>query len=466
MYISVMDMFKIGIGPSSSHTLGPMKAGLAFIDELKALGRTEDVTDIRVKLYGSLSLTGKGHATDQAVTLGLAGFQPETVDIDEYPRFLAKVEETGKLPIAGGLHTVSFPAGEAVVFNRDSLPLHENGMTITAYQGQRYVLSKTYYSIGGGFITDEEHFGKDSTEVIPVPYEFDSAEELLEICERENLTIPQVIWANENALRPEEETRAHMAKVWAVMKEGIERGTTTEGVLPGPMQLPRRAALLRQRLESDSFQAELPVMSWLNAFALAVNEENAAGGRVVTSPTNGACGILPAVLAYYIKFRTIPEEQLEGVLADYFLACSAIGSLYKKNASISGAEVGCQGEVGVACSMAAGGLAQLLGGSPAQVFTAAEIAMEHKLGLTCDPVGGQVQIPCIERNAIGAVDAVSAANMALQRESQPSVNFDEVVHTMYCTGRDMRERYRETSLGGLALVVKQQPATTKPLPCW
>ncbi|WP_459588891.1 L-serine ammonia-lyase [Corynebacterium camporealensis] len=465
MYVSVTDMFKIGIGPSSSHTLGPMKAGLAFIDELEALGRMSEVTDIRVKLYGSLSLTGKGHATDQAVTLGLAGFQPETVDIDMYPLFLAKVNETGRLPIANGKHTVNFPEDEAILFNRDSLPLHENGMTITAYKGQRYILSKTYYSIGGGFITDEEHFGKDSDEVIEVPFDFETAEELIEICEREHMSILEVIWENEKALRPEAETRAHLKKVWDVMSEGIERGSHTEGVLPGPMQLRRRAATLRQQLEEKDGTFDLPVMSWLNMYALAVNEENAAGGRVVTSPTNGACGILPAVLAYYERFHRIPKGQPEDTMLDYFLACSAIGSLYKKNASISGAEVGCQGEVGVACSMAAGGLAQLFGGTPAQVFSAAEIAMEHKLGLTCDPVGGQVQIPCIERNAVGAVDSVSAANMALQRDSEPSVNFDQIVQTMYCTGRDMRERYRETSLGGLALIVKPRVGQKTALPC-
>ena len=249
------------------------------------------------------------------------------------------------------------------------------------------------------------------------------------------------------------------------MQEGIERGSHTEGVLPGPMCLKRRAATLRQQLEDANFSCDLPVMSWLNMFALAVNEENAAGGRVVTSPTNGACGILPSVLAYYEKFHRIPQGKPEEVILDFFLACSAIGSLYKKNASISGAEVGCQGEVGVACSMAAGGLAQLLGGTPAQVFSAAEIAMEHKLGLTCDPVGGQVQIPCIERNAMGAVDAVSSANMALQRDSEPAVTFDQVVQTMYCTGRDMRERYRETSLGGLALIVKPRAHQAPALPC-
>ncbi len=465
MYVSVMDMFKIGIGPSSSHTLGPMKAGLAFIDELDAQGSMEKVTEIRVKLYGSLSLTGKGHATDSAVTLGLAGFQPETVDIDEYPIFLEKVAETEQLPIANGRHTVAFTKDNGVVFSRDSLPLHENGMTITAFIGNRHILSKTYYSIGGGFITDEEHFGKESGEVKPVPYDFDNAEELLAMCERENMTIPEIIWANENALRPEEETRAHLAKVWGVMQEGIRRGSHTKGTLPGILHLHRRAAELREQLESEDGKFDLPVMSWLNMYALAVNEENAAGGRVVTSPTNGACGILPSVLAYYEKFHRIPKGQPEDVLVDYFLACSAIGSLYKKNASISGAEVGCQGEVGVACSMAAGGLAQLLGATPAQVFCAAEIAMEHKLGLTCDPVAGQVQVPCIERNAVGAVDSVSAANMSLQRDGNAVVTFDAVVETMYCTGRDMRERYRETSLGGLALTVKPREDAAPALPC-
>lgn len=450
MFISSFDMFKIGIGPSSSHTLGPMKAGKAFADELEARGLLDATVRVQADVYGSLSLTGVGHATDKAIIMGLAGFEPESVDIDAMPSFLEEVASLQRLPLSGGKKLVNFPRGKDIVFHNTCLQLHENGMTITAFSEEEVLLHKTYFSIGGGFIVDEEHFGAADEDTSSVPFAYRSAEEFLTMCDIEGLSIPELEWRNETAAASEEDVRTHLAKVWNVMRTGIGRGSSTEGILPGELRVPRRAKALRTRLENTSENEPLRMMSWLNMFALAVNEENAAGGRVVTSPTNGACGVLPAVLSYWDKLVAPVDEKM---YTDYFLTCKVVGALYKMNASISGAEVGCQGEVGVACSMAAAGVAQLMGGTPQQVFIAAEIAMEHNLGLTCDPVCGQVQVPCIERNAVAAVEAVNAANMALQRESNPTVSLDQIIATMYQTGKDMDSKYRETSLGGLAKVV-------------
>jgi L-serine ammonia-lyase (EC 4.3.1.17) len=450
--ISAFDIFKIGIGPSSSHTVGPMNAGKSFIRLLTQTPDISRVNHLRVDLYGSLSLTGKGHATDVAIIMGLAGNTPQNVDIDRIPLFIQDVALSGRLPLADGLHAVDFVADYDIVFHDEALPRHENGMRITAWDGQEVLLSKTYYSIGGGFIVDEEHFGLAHEVETPVPFSFRSASELLTLCERNGLSVSGLMMQNELALRSKEQIDAGFAQLWDVMHAGIERGMNTEGVLPGPLNVPRRAVGLRRMLvASDSLSNDpMNVIDWINMFALAVSEENAAGGRVVTAPTNGACGIIPAVLAYYDKFRRPVNANS---IARYLLAASAIGALYKMNASISGAEVGCQGEIGVACSMAAAGLTELLGGSPAQVCIAAEIAMEHNLGLTCDPVAGQVQIPCIERNAINAVKAVNAARMALHRTSEPRVSLDKVIETMYETGKDMNTKYRETSRGGLAIKV-------------
>ncbi|ADO46863.1 L-serine ammonia-lyase [[Enterobacter] lignolyticus] len=450
--ISAFDIFKTGIGPSSSHTVGPMNAGKCFIDLLANSGALPATTRISVDLYGSLSLTGKGHATDSAIMMGLAGSSPQDVDIDSMPAFIQEVTRSGRLPVANGAHVVDFPVSDSIVFHPDALPRHENGMRITAWRAQEMLLSKTYYSIGGGFIVEEERFGQRHEVETPVPYGFRSASELLTLCERSGLSVSGLMLQNELALRSREEIDAGFARLWAVMQAGITRGMNTEGVLPGPLNVPRRAVALRRMLvASDSLSSDpMNVIDWINMFALAVSEENAAGGRVVTAPTNGACGIIPAVLAYYDKFRRPVNANS---IARYLLAAGAIGALYKMNASISGAEVGCQGEIGVACSMAAAGLTELLGGSPGQVCIAAEIAMEHNLGLTCDPVAGQVQIPCIERNAINAVKAVNAARMALRRTSEPRVSLDKVIETMYETGKDMNDKYRETSRGGLAIKV-------------
>ncbi|AVU34672.1 MULTISPECIES: L-serine ammonia-lyase [Serratia] len=450
--VSVFDIFKIGIGPSSSHTVGPMKAGKQFVDDLIAQQQLQDTTRVVVDVYGSLSLTGKGHHTDIAIIMGLAGNLPHDVDIDSIPGFIRDVEQRGRLPLANGHHEVDFPLHGGMNFHSDNLPLHENGMRIRAFAGERLLHSKTYYSIGGGFIVDEEHFGQSAEGATPVPYPFKSAHDLQQHCKDTGLSLSGLVMQNELALRSKADIDAHFADVWQVMSAGIERGINTEGLLPGPMKVPRRAAALRRILVTGDKNNIDPmnVVDWINMFALAVNEENAAGGRVVTAPTNGACGIIPAVLAYYDKFiRPVNANSY----TRYFLASGVIGALYKMNASISGAEVGCQGEVGVACSMAAAGLTELLGGSPAQVCIAAEIAMEHHLGLTCDPLAGQVQVPCIERNAISAVKAVNAARMAMRRTSEPRVCLDKVIETMYETGKDMNAKYRETSQGGLAIKV-------------
>ncbi|MBJ3813812.1 L-serine ammonia-lyase [Shimwellia pseudoproteus] len=450
--ISVFDIFKIGIGPSSSHTVGPMKAGKHFTDDLIAQGKLFDTTRIVVDVYGSLSLTGKGHHTDIAIIMGLAGNLPDTVDIDAIPHFIQDVNTHGRLMLAQGQHEVDFPVDTSMNFHADNLSLHENGMRITALAGDTVLYSQTYYSIGGGFIVDEAHFGQQDESPVAVPYPYQSAADLRRHCRETGLSLSGLIMQNELALHSKEELQAHLLNVWNVMRAGIERGINTEGVLPGKMRVPRRAAALRRMLVSSDKMTTDPmaVVDWINMFALAVNEENAAGGRVVTAPTNGACGIVPAVLAYYDKFI---REVNTNSITRYLLVASAIGSLYKMNASISGAEVGCQGEVGVACSMAAAGLAELLGGSPDQVCIAAEIGMEHNLGLTCDPVAGQVQVPCIERNAIASVKAVNAARMALRRTSEPRVCLDKVIETMYETGKDMNAKYRETSRGGLAMKI-------------
>ncbi|MBT8498279.1 serine dehydratase [Pantoea agglomerans] len=451
--ISVFDMFKVGIGPSSSHTVGPMKAGKQFVDLLCEQEKLQEVTRIAVDVYGSLSLTGKGHHTDIAIIMGLAGESPDTVDIDAIPAFIKDVEQRERLLLAKGSHEVDFPREGGMVFRSENLSLHENGLRLLAFAGDLLILSKTYYSVGGGFIVDEEHFGQSALDEVSVPWPFHSAKDLLAHCRETGLSLSGLVMKNELALHSRDEIHAYFTNIWQTMQACIDRGLNTEGVLPGPLRVPRRAASLRRLLTSSDKHSSDPmiVIDWINMYALAVNEENAAGGRVVTAPTNGACGIVPAVLAYYDHFI---EPVTPDIFLRYFLASGAIGVLYKMNASISGAEVGCQGEVGVACSMAAAGLAELLGGSPEQVCVAAEIGMEHNLGLTCDPVAGQVQVPCIERNAIASVKAINAARMALRRTSEPRVSLDKVIETMYETGKDMNAKYRETSRGGLAIKVQ------------
>ena len=459
--LSVFDIFKIGIGPSSSHTVGPMKAAKQFIDDLVEQELLSSLTQVKVDVYGSLSWTGKGHHTDLAIIMGLAGYLPDTVNIESIPAFMEQVKQTEQLPLAENQHTVTFPKS-AFKFHDEVLPLHENAMRLHAFNNDTCVYSKTYYSIGGGFIVDEENFGKDVSHQHDLPFSFSSAHELLELCHAKNLSISELMMANERQLRSQDEIDQGLEAIWDCMKQAIHRGCQVDGPLPGPLKVPRRAKNLHDQLTKSPTQDPMEFIDWINLFALAVSEENAAGGRIVTSPTNGAAGIIPAVLAYYDKFvRPVEKKHYQS----YLLTAAAIGYLYKNNASISGAEVGCQGEVGVSCSMASAALAELLGGTPKQVEIAAEIGMEHHLGLTCDPVAGQVQIPCIERNAIASVKAVNSARMALRRESNPQVSLDKVIATMYATGKDMSAKYRETSQGGLAIkIIPHQEENKKKAP--
>jgi L-serine dehydratase len=456
--VSVFDLFKIGIGPSSSHTVGPMRAARMFALGLHHAQVLAATRRVRTQLYGSLGATGKGHGSDKAVLLGLAGHEPDTVDVDAIAPLLREIRASGRL-ILLQQHGIDFEERSDLLFYaRESLPFHANGMRFTAYDaGGAELLSRTYYSVGGGFVVSEEAaadgtrqktIAPDAT-VLPLP--FHSGDELLALTRQHGCSIAEVMRRNERHWRPDEETRARLLHIWSVMRECIERGCRTDGVLPGGFHVKRRAAALHQALRNappEENRDPLLVLDWVNLFALAVNEENAAGGRVVTAPTNGAAGIIPAVLQYYVRF--VPGAGDEGVV-DFLLTAAAIGILYKENASLSGAEVGCQGEVGVACSMAAGALCAVLGGTPEQAENAAEIGMEHHLGLTCDPVGGLVQIPCIERNAIASVKAINAARMALRGDGTHHVSLDKVIKTMRETGADMMTKYKETARGGLAV---------------
>ena len=450
MKTSVFELFKIGVGPSSSHTMGPMRAAKDFADRLASSGRLNGVARLSTELYGSLALTGRGHATDRAVLLGLLGESPEQVDPTQIETLVSDVRAKGILNLLHR-HSIKFDEPVDLVFRTtETLPAHSNGIRFTAFAADGSVLdTQIYYSVGGGFILKEgDDPGGLAGSKPQVPYPFSSAAELLRIGDETGMSIWEIALQNEKAWRRESEIRQGLDKIHSTMEACIDRGLRTEGILPGGLKVRRRAPRLFQKLSNQITSDPLAPMDWVNAFAMAVNEENAAGGRVVTAPTNGAAGIIPAVARYYLRF--IPEATSEGVFR-YLLTAGAIGILYKENASISGAEVGCQGEVGVACSMAGGGLAAALGGSNAQVEYAAEIGMEHNLGMTCDPIGGLVQIPCIERNAMGAVKAINAARMSMSETGEHKVSLDQVIETMYRTGQDMQTRYKETSLGGLAL---------------
>src|SRR5690349_18134493 len=475
MAISVFDLFKVGIGPSSSHTVGPMKAAGMFARGLRDDGLLPAVATVRVALYGSLGLTGPGHGSDKAVLLGLEGEQPATVDVDTVPARLEAIRQRGTIRLLGE-HEIPFTIGKHLEFNRrKKLGYHPNGMRFTAYGDDGApIRERDYYSVGGGFVHDETDDEADQNRSDQssepgaggsgtgpggsapggpeVPYSFTTGEELLAHASASGLPVSGIMLANEQALgRTADEIRAGLAEIWQVMRACVDRGCRTDGVLPGGLKVPRRAPRLFRQLscERDS-DDPLRAMDWVTLYALAVNEENAAGGRVVTAPTNGAAGIVPAVLHYYDRF--VPGASGEGV-ARFLLTAAAIGTLFKENASISGAEVGCQGEVGSACSMAAGALAELLGGTPEQVENAAEIGIEHNLGLTCDPIGGLVQVPCIERNAVASVTAINAARMALRGDGRHFVSLDKAITTMRATGRDMLDKYKETSRGGLAVNV-------------
>jgi L-serine dehydratase len=454
MSISLFDMLKIGIGPSSSHTVGPMKAAYMFLSALPHEHK-DKLARIVVNLYGSLGATGKGHGTGPAVVLGLEGHQPETIDPKMVPKRFAQVLAENQIKLNNQL-AIPFNVETDLIYQRSqSLPFHANGMTIEVFDKQgKSLFIKTYYSVGGGFVVDESATGADRIveDTTEQPYPFTSGEQLLALCRNHNQSISDLMLENEKVWRSEQEIRSGILTIWSVMQESVKNGISTEGVLPGGLKVRRRAAALhndlRNKTRMDMITPSLGAMDWVNLYALAVNEENAAGGRMVTAPTNGAAGIIPAVLHYYINF--CPNSDEEGVI-QFLLTAAAIGILFKINASISGAEVGCQGEVGSACAMAAAGLAEVTGGTPEQVENAAEIAMEHNLGLTCDPVGGLVQVPCIERNAMASMKAINAASMALRGDGQHFVSLDKVIRTMRETGKDMLEKYKETSRGGLAV---------------
>jgi len=454
MAISVFDLFSIGIGPSSSHTVGPMRAARTFANGLAADGLLERTATVHAELFGSLGATGHGHGSDRAVLLGLEGENPETVDTGTVAARVEAIRTSGRLRLLGR-HEIAFDSDEHLLLHRrKALPYHPNGMTFTAEDANRSVLrSRTYYSVGGGFVVDENAAAGDRIvpDTTPLPMPFSSGAQLLERCHESGVGISDVMLANEKAWHTEEEIVSGLLRIWQVMQDCVAEGCETEGVLPGGLKVPRRAPSLHRRLSADRYSVDpLKVMDWVNLFALAVNEQNASGGRIVTAPTNGAAGIIPAVLHYYTRF--CPGASDDGVVR-FLLAAGAIGVLYKENASISGAEVGCQGEVGSACSMAAAGLCEVLGGTPEQVENAAEIAMEHNLGLTCDPVGGLVQIPCIERNAVGASKAIHAARMAMRGDGSHVVTLDKAIKTMRETGADMSVKYKETARGGLAVNV-------------
>jgi L-serine dehydratase len=453
MALSVFDLFKIGIGPSSSHTVGPMIAAVRFVSRLRQAELLAKVARVRVELYGSLSATGRGHGTDVAIVLGLSGHLPDTIDPDEAPKIVAQIRASEQLSLLGQC-PIKFVEKRDLVFGRGVLPRHSNGMRFLALDDVGTVLmKKEYYSIGGGFVMNCDGVRVNAASEVDVPYPYRSADQLLSMADDAGLTIAGLMMENEKAWRPEADVRAGVLNLWQTMADCVKRGCSAQGCLPGPMKMKRRAAAQYQALCSHpeaSLSDPLTMLDWVSLYAMAVNEENAAGGRIVTAPTNGAAGLVPAVLHYYRRF--IPGANDEGIVT-FLLTAAAIGILYKENASISGAEVGCQGEVGVACSMAAGALAAVMGGSNRQIENAAEIGMEHNLGLTCDPVGGLVQIPCIERNAMGGNKAINASRLAMHGNGTHHVTLDMVIETMRQTGADMKSQYKETSRGGLAVNV-------------
>ena len=457
MAVSTFDLYKIGIGPSSSHTVGPMRAAARFVEHhLVEEGRVQDVARVRAEVFGSLALTGRGHGTDKAVLMGLEGHMPNQIDPDIIPDALERIRGSRRIRLHGN-HEIAFNEKTDLIMNkRQKLPFHTNGMRFSAFDADgNEIATRDYYSVGGGFVVNQDEAAEDRivADTTEVAHPFHSGDELLARCRETGKSIAQLMRENEHAWRTDAEVDAGLRELWQAMQTCVARGIREAGTLPGGLHVARRAPSLFAELSSKpeaAMRDPLTVLDWVNLYALAVNEENAAGGRVVTAPTNGAAGIIPAVLHYYDRF--IPGSSEQGVF-DFLLTASAVGILYKENASISGAEVGCQGEVGVACSMAAAGLAAALGGSPGQVENAAEIGMEHNLGLTCDPIGGLVQIPCIERNAMGAVKAINAVRMALRGDGKHKVSLDKVIKTMRDTGRDMQDKYKETSRGGLAVNV-------------
>lgn len=468
--ISTFDLFKIGIGPSSSHTVGPMRAAHLFLQALHEQQIFDKTYRVKAEMFGSLGSTGKGHGTPKAVLMGLEGEMPETVDVATIGKRVQHIRSNKTLSLDGKKNITFHDANDLLLHKRKSLPLHPNGMKFSAYdESEEIILEKIYYSVGGGFVLGEhavdddslvsasQESGESKNNSSQIPYPFDSAKVLLDLCQHNNITISELMLRNECATQSEDSVKKKLLEIWEVMKTSVDNGCHASGVLPGGLNVPRRAPDLFNNLHNHPekcLQDPLSITDWVTLYALAVNEENAAGGRIVTAPTNGAAGIIPAVMHYYFHF--VPNANEEGIVR-FLLTAAAIGTLYKMNASISGAEVGCQGEVGSACSMAAGALCEVMGGTPAQVENAAEIAMEHNLGLTCDPIGGLVQVPCIERNAMASIKAISACRMALQGNGSHFVSLDKVIKTMRITGRDMRDKYKETARGGLAVNVLEVP---------
>ncbi|MGY0634897.1 L-serine ammonia-lyase [Luteimonas sp. A478] len=457
MAVSTFDLYKIGVGPSSSHTVGPMRAAARFVDRwLVQAGRLDDVARVRAEVFGSLALTGRGHGTDKAVMMGLEGHMPNLIDPDIITPATERIRSESRIQLAGR-HEIAFEEKRDLLMNkRQKLPYHTNGMRFAAYDAQgNEIASRDYYSVGGGFVVNQDEAAEDRivADTTAVPHPFSSGDELLARARETGLSIAQMMFENEQCWRTEDEIRDGLRELWAAMQSCVQRGIQQGGTLPGGLNVTRRASAMYAELSARpeaALRDPLTTLDWVNLYALAVNEENAAGGRVVTAPTNGAAGIIPAVLHYYDRFCPGANEQ--GVF-DFLLTAAAVGILYKENASISGAEVGCQGEVGVACSMAAAGLTAALGGTPIQIENAAEIGMEHNLGLTCDPIGGLVQIPCIERNAMGSVKAINASRIAFRGDGTHKVSLDKVIKTMRETGLDMKDKYKETSRGGLAVNV-------------
>ena len=457
MTTSIFDIFKIGIGPSSSHTVGPMIISNEFVTLIEKNNVLDKLAKIKIDFFGSLAATGIGHASDKALLLGLLGETPKTVDTNSVDDMVENIKKSKKINILYKKE-IDFDYETDLILHRGKfLPYHPNAVTLSIYDiNDELLLEKTYYSIGGGFVISEDDIDKtEETEEIEVPYAFNNAKELMDLCKKHSLKISQLVLENEKTVRSEKEIKEKLLEIWNVMRNSVQEGIKKQGIMPGGLEVPRRANELYEKLKTKqnfSMVDPLEVMDWIDLYALAVNEENACGGRVVTAPTNGAAGIIPAVLHYMNRFlnRNLQEFDEEDIY-NFLLTAGAIGTLYQKNASISGADVGCQGEVGVACSMAAGALAEYMGGTIDQIENAAEIGMEHNLGLTCDPVGGLVQVPCIERNAMAAMKAVNAARMAINGNGEHFVSLDSVIKTMFTTGKDMMNKYKETSLGGLAV---------------
>lgn len=450
--MTIFNLFKIGIGPSSSHTVGPMLIAKQFCETLKKKNLLHNVTRIKIELFGSLGATGVGHHSDIAVILGLLGNHPKTVDVENVNLIIEKIKKNSTIHLLDE-KSINFSFKNDLILHKNkSLPFHPNAIKLTIYENDIELYNKIYYSIGGGEIICEDDINSSPKEDnITLPYPFSNAKELLNLCNKNSMSISQLVLENEKMYKSQESIEANLTEIWQVMEDCINNGIAAEGVLPGGLNVPKRAFKIHKKIENNKINDSLSCVDWINLYALAVNEENASGKRVVTAPTNGAAGIIPAVLSYIVYFLNNDYRKNNKIMLEFLLTSGAIGLLYQKNASISGADVGCQGEVGVACSMAAAGMASYLGGSVEQIENAAEIAMEHNLGLTCDPIGGLVQIPCIERNAMAAMKAVNAARMALNSDGKHYVSLDSVIKTMFNTGKDMKNKYKETSKGGLAV---------------